>query len=147
MSFQIVIEQFGKRNNIRNLNQTDGKYRLVVDGGLIVSCFAAGRAVYLYAELEVLPEKDQDLHELLDDLLKRALATLMSQRPGLSIDSETGKLALCIRMPEQHLDVDKFEDALAEFATNFEFYYNQAQKFTGPGTAKGGGVSAPMIMP
>ena len=147
MSFQKIIEQFRERKGIRNLSQVDGKYRLVVDGGLIIQCFAAARSVYLYSELDSLPEKDQELHDLLDNLLKRALATIQGQRPGLSIDKETGRLALCLKMPEPQLDLEKFENAIAEFATNFEFYYSQAQKFKGSGGPRGNGTPAPMIMP
>ena len=143
MSFDQLMKSVAQRNDMGELDFRDNRYYLSIDNHMELACFQANGKFYLHGVIAQLPPKPDDRQALLKKLLQKHLGLNQTQRISLSIEPDSDELSLSTTRPTLGLNVDVIEEALAEFANNYEYFLTLINQ-DGLNVAPSGPV---MIMP
>ena len=124
MSFDQLMLSVAQRNELGELDFRDNRYHLTIDGRIELTCFQANGRFYLHGVIATLPVGISDREKALRDIMKKNLGLATTQRVILSVEPDQDALALHYSTGLQGLDEEAIEEALSEFANNFEYYTN-----------------------
>ncbi|MET4694893.1 CesT family type III secretion system chaperone [Endozoicomonas lisbonensis] len=121
MSFDNLIKSVARRNQMGELEFRDNRYYISVDDRIELACFQANGKFYLHGVIAKLPSRADEQEELLKKLLQKHLGLIQTQRISLCIEPDSDELSLSTTRTALGLNEDIIEEALAEFANNFEY--------------------------
>ncbi|MGI9279301.1 MAG: CesT family type III secretion system chaperone [Endozoicomonas sp.] len=122
MSFDNLMKAVARNNQLGELDFRDNRYYLTIDNRIELTCFQANGRFFLHGVIAQLSSGEKDRENLLRSLMTKTVGLATTQRVILSIEPEKDALALHYSCPLQGLDEDQIEEALSEFANNFEYY-------------------------
>ena len=124
MSFDNLMKAVAQKNQLGELDFRNDRYFLTIDSRIEFSCFQANGRFYLHGIIARLPDSSKDREELLRSVMQKTIGLATTQRVVLSVEPDNDSLALHFSRPLQGLDEGIIEEALSEFANNFEYYLN-----------------------
>ncbi|WP_062268774.1 CesT family type III secretion system chaperone [Endozoicomonas arenosclerae] len=122
MSFDNLMRAIAQKNQLGELDFRDNRYHLTIDSRIEFTCFQANGRFFIHGVIAELPQGEKDRENVLRNLMAKTVGLATTQRVILSIEPEKDALALHYSCPLQGLDEDQIEEALSEFANNFEYY-------------------------
>ncbi|WOG25695.1 CesT family type III secretion system chaperone [Endozoicomonas sp. 8E] len=125
MSFDNLMKAVARNNQLGELDFRDNRYYLTIDSRIEFTCFQANGRFFIHGVIAQLPPGEKDRENILRNLMTKTVGLATTQRVILSIEPEKDALALHFSCPLQGMDDNLVEEALAEFANNFEYYLKE----------------------